>query len=81
MWFLVEQRASKRSSTACTAHLHNSTSRSQSHPFPKSSPVLEMEACVDETVPLRAALQITSWEKNKEYRQDRGKREAGRLEG
>lgn len=36
---------------------------------------------MDETVPLRAALQITSWEKNKEYRQDGGKGEAGKLEG
>lgn len=32
-------------------------------------------------VPLRAALQITSLEKNKEYRQGSGKREAGKLEG
>lgn len=41
--------ASERSSTALSAHLHNSTSRSHSQPSLKPSPALEMEACVDET--------------------------------
>lgn len=44
----MEQRASKRSSTALAGHLHNSTSRSQSQPFLKPSPALELGACVDE---------------------------------
>lgn len=67
--------ASERSSTALSAHLHNSTSRSHSQPSLKPSPALEMEACVDETGASRCSSPnyITGKKKqNKECRQGAG---------